>query len=130
MFHVDKAALVPGQCLFTKTHEGPFIDFGRDFDFDHVGRIYVKESFAREMGVFCGLPSIEERDNLILQVENRVAETADLRARNDELKARVAELEDFKRLALEKEKPEPEAEKPKPAAAKPSAKTPAKSKKS
>lgn len=124
MFHVDSAVLVPAQCMFTKTHEGPFIDFGRDFDFDHVGRIYVKESFAREMGVFCGLPSIEERDNLILQVENRVAETADLRERNDELKARVAELEDFKRLALEKDKDTP----PKPAVAKPPAKTPAKSK--
>lgn len=100
MHHVDKATLVPAQCMFTRTHEGPFIDFGLDFDFDHVGRIYVKESFAREMGVFCGLPSLEERDELRAGLASATAANDQLRSLVEEKDQRIRELEAFRDEAV------------------------------
>lgn len=46
---VDVAYLAPAQCMFTKSANGPFIDFGRDFDFDHAGRMYAKVSYIEEL---------------------------------------------------------------------------------
>ena len=71
--------LTPACCMFTKSSEGPFIDLGGDFDYDHAGRMYIKASYARELGTFAGLPSQDAVDVL---TEER-----------DELKARVAVLE-------------------------------------
>lgn len=121
MFHVDQAALVPGQCTFTKSHVGPFIDFGRDFEYDHVGRIYVKESFAREMGVFAGLPSLEERDGLVAQLEAANASLEQLRALVADKDARIGVLEAFKGEALRAPEtpPEPAPEPAEPKAAAP-----------
>lgn len=97
MHHVDKAALAPGMCALTKTHEGPFIDFGRDFDFDHVGRIYLKESYVRELGVFCGLPSIEAHAELASRLEQAQTELDELRAQAAEQEAELVRLRDFRR---------------------------------
>lgn len=100
MHHVEKATLVPAQCMFTRSHEGPFIDFGVDFDFDHVGRIYVKESFAREMGVFCGLPSLEEVAELRKRQAAQMAANDQLASMVEEKDQRILELEAFRDEAL------------------------------
>ena len=46
---VDRPVLVPGRCMFTGGN-GPCVDFLRDFDLDHDGRIYIGVDFAREIG--------------------------------------------------------------------------------
>lgn len=51
---VDRPVLVPGRCMFTGGN-GPCVDFLRDFDLDHDGRIYIGVDFAREIGRFVGL---------------------------------------------------------------------------
>lgn len=80
MFLVEKATLAPAMCAFTKSAEGPFIDMGRDFDFDHVGRVYLRVSYARELGRFAGLVEPDEIDRL--------------RSELDEANARVLQLEE------------------------------------
>lgn len=51
MFIVEgDAPLVPGMCLVTKKGPGgPFVDLGRDFDIDHVGRMYIHISAVRDL---------------------------------------------------------------------------------
>ena len=51
MFLIDTAPpFVPGMCLVTKQGgEGPYVDLGRDFDYDHVGRMYIHHSAVRDM---------------------------------------------------------------------------------
>lgn len=85
MFRVDTATLAPAMCMFTKSATGPFIDLGRDFDFDHVGRVYIREEYARELGRFVGLVDPDalgdgEREELeglrgkVAQLEEEIAE--------------------------------------------------------
>src|SRR4051794_38791961 len=89
MVIVDKAVLAPAMCMFTKTHEGPFIDFLVDFDFDHVGRAYMTVRYAESIGRKIGMHTQETVDGL----------NADLTAKDEriaELEAQVEELERFK----------------------------------
>ena len=53
---VDRPVLVPGRCMFTGGN-GPCVDFLRDFDLDHDGRIYIGVDFAREIGRYRNDPA-------------------------------------------------------------------------
>lgn len=83
MHIVDIAYLAPAQCMFTHTAEGPFIDLGREFGLDHAGRMYIKTSYARELGHFAGLPSIDELEQARAEIEDLKAQVAELEAAND-----------------------------------------------
>lgn len=89
---VETAYLAPAQCAFTHTTEGPFIDLQREFGYDHVGRIYIKVSFARELGVMAGLPSADELEGAR---EANEALREQLLEQEDELR----ELREFKAAA-------------------------------
>lgn len=67
---VERATLVPGQCMFSGTGDGPMLDFLRDFGFDNVGRIYISLQYATEIGRKAGLvdPS-PERDEEISRLQ-------------------------------------------------------------
>lgn len=92
MVIVERAMLAPACCMFTKTSEGPFIDLLREFDLDHAGRIYIKASYARELGAFAGLPSID-------QLEAAETERDELRAKVEELEQENASLREFEQAA-------------------------------
>lgn len=89
---VERAELAPAQCLFTKSHRGPFLDMLRDFDFDHVGRMYVQVEFAKQLGVLAGLPSLDE----VASLKQKLAAVSDER---DELREEVESLREFEQAA-------------------------------
>lgn len=74
MFRVEAATLRPAQCMFTRSANGPFIDLGRDFDLDHDGRMYIKTSYARELGLFVGLQDPADMDALRFELDAANAE--------------------------------------------------------
>lgn len=78
MFLVESATLRPALCMFTKSAKGPFIDLGRDFDFDHDGRIYIRVEYARELGRFVGLTDPEDVEALRVELDSALAEVAHL----------------------------------------------------
>src|SRR3954467_12406947 len=89
---VEKAVLGPGQCMLSKSHNGPFIDFLRDFDFDHAGRMYLQVEQARQLGVLAGLPSLDE----VSAMKRKLAEVTDER---DALLEEVESLREFEQSA-------------------------------
>jgi outer membrane murein-binding lipoprotein Lpp len=89
---VEVAYLAPAQCLFTGSAEGPFIDLHREFGFEHAGRMYIKTSFARELGTFAGLPSADA-------VEALEARVQELEAENEQLADEVESLREFEQAA-------------------------------
>lgn len=83
MFRVETATLAPAMCAFTKSAKGPFIDLGRDFDFDHAGRIYIREAYARELGLFVGLVDLPEESDELERAYERIAVLEDELAVSD-----------------------------------------------
>lgn len=71
---------VPAQCLVTKKGgDEPFVDLGRDFDFDHVGRMYVHHSAIRDMWnlvkhLYEEDEEVDDRDERIRELEEEVEE--------------------------------------------------------
>lgn len=89
---VETATFVPGQCMFTDSAKGPFIDLLRDFDDRHVGRMYVQVEFARQLGVLAGLPSLDEVTELKRLLDEVTTE-------RDELLEEVESLREFEQSA-------------------------------
>jgi len=86
---VDTATLTPGLCMFSGSGNGPFVDFRRDFDFDHVGRMYMTVQVAREIGRLVGLVDPPQ------EAESEPEELSEL----EQLRAEVLELRRFKESA-------------------------------
>lgn len=50
MFVIDgPPPFVPGMCMLTKRNDGQILDLDRDFDPDHVGRMYLHTDLVRDM---------------------------------------------------------------------------------
>ena len=52
---VETPALLPGECWFSGTPVGPFIDTGMDVPFEKRGRVYISIDTLREMAFDAGL---------------------------------------------------------------------------
>lgn len=76
-------------CLITKRNDGPFVDIGRDFDFDHQGRMYISHSAIRDLGHMIGMVDQGELDLKDQELE-------EIRALNNDLAKQVEKLEKFK----------------------------------
>ena len=86
MWIVDHPTLTPSCCMFTLKAGVPCIDFGKDFDFNHQGRMYVSVTTARDMGKLVGL----------VEPEDQTDEVGRLTAELKQARAELEELREFK----------------------------------
>ena len=86
MWIVDHPTLTPSCCMLTLKAGVPCVDFGRDFDFNHQGRMYLSVSIARDIGKLCGL----------VEPEDQTDEVARLQTELESVRAELEELQRFK----------------------------------
>lgn len=93
---VDRATLTPGECMFSHTGNGPMVDFRRDFDMSHTGRIYISVQVCKEIGQLVGLiePQVQEEtpDEGLSELEALRAEVLELRKFKESAKYTIESL--------------------------------------
>ena len=81
---VETAALFPGKCALTNSGDGPFLDLGRENQYEE--RLYVSIMFIREMAQAIGLPHPDQWRDARKQLIAQQKELERLREVEQELK--------------------------------------------
>lgn len=89
MIAVEVPTLFHPQCLSCKradAERGPYVDFTRDYDHDHQGRMYECRVCVETAAATLGLPTSLERDDLQQRLSQAEAELADMQAELESLR--------------------------------------------
>ena len=95
MIAVPTPTLFHPQCLSCKradAERGPYVDFTRDYDHDHQGRMYECRVCVETAAATLGLPTAQ-------QLEDAVSEAQRLRFELDEALLELESLREFERSA-------------------------------